>query len=574
MYAKKRRSLSSTWALVRPYWKSEEKWYSLLILAVVVLLTVGQVQLDVIYNRWNAAFYNSLQDRNLTEFLHQLRRWGAILFASVSMYIYKDYLLQLVQLRWRRWLTDHYMGRWLDKSTAYGLELNGSSIDNPDQRIAEDIRDFTAQTIGIPLGLLGASVRIFAFVSVLWQLSGTIALLGIHIAGYMVWIAIAYASVGSVITHFVGRKLISLNFVHQQREADLRFSLVRIREFASEIALSSGQEYERVRLSSKLRLVAEVILRTMRRTRRLNWATMTYSSCAAVFPYVVTAPRYFSGALKLGGVVQTAGAFANVQSSLSWFVGAYSSLASWKATTDRLIGFEAGLQHSAATAKTIAKAITNNDSPAHAVHIRNLRTWLPNGITLETSFSLDVLPGRRYLLQGPSGCGKSTLLKSIAGVWPHFSGEISVPDNTRVLFLPQNPYLPISALSSATIYPSFSDAVSQVAISETLHLCGLTHLLSQISTERNWEQELSPGELQRIQFARALLLKPDWLFMDEPTSALDKPSEYMLFELLLSTLPNAGVVTVSHHPDVKQFHHQTLMLGSTLTLSTDGNLEA
>ena len=553
--------LVRAWQLAAPFWRSRESRPALALLLGVIGLTLGAVWLNVQFNSWNSAFYNSLQARDSAAFGHQLLIFSGLAAAFIVAAVYRLYLNQLLQMRWRKWMTDKLLGRWLEGGTQYRLRFaDGGSPDNPDQRIAEDVRLFVSSTLELSLGLLNAVVTLVSFAGILWALSGDYVLPigdGIRIPGFMLWAALLYSVAGSWLIHRLGRPLTRLNAEQQRREADFRFGLVRAREHGEAIALSRSEADEQARLKGAFDLLLDNWLALVLRIKRLTWFSSGYGQLAVVFPFLAAAPRYFSGGIELGGLMQTAQAFDQVQGATSWFVDAYASLAEWFATIDRLSGFEAAI---AATHAQAARSRIQRRAGADEVRIEDLETRRPDGSVMGTLGSLSLSPGEHTLIGGPSGIGKSTLLRALAGLWPHGSGSLQVPAEADSLFLPQQPYLPAGtlreALGEATDTP---DARLQAAL-ESVHLA---ELAGQLEVRRDWGRELSPGEQQRLAFARILLRRPRWVFLDEATSALDETIEARLYELLRRELPDTTVVSVAHRSSLARHHQRQVWLGAS-----------
>ncbi|MBX3684515.1 MAG: ABC transporter ATP-binding protein/permease [Rhodocyclaceae bacterium] len=553
--------LVRAWQLAAPFWRSRESRPALALLLGVIGLTLGAVWLNVQFNSWNSAFYNSLQARDSAAFGHQLLIFSGLAAAFIVAAVYRLYLNQLLQMRWRKWMTDKLLGRWLEGGTQYRLRFaDGGSPDNPDQRIAEDVRLFVSSTLELSLGLLNAVVTLVSFAGILWALSGDYVLPigdGIRIPGFMLWAALLYSVAGSWLIHRLGRPLTRLNAEQQRREADFRFGLVRAREHGEAIALSRSEADEQARLKGAFGLLLDNWLALVLRIKRLTWFSSGYGQLAVVFPFLAAAPRYFSGGIELGGLMQTAQAFDQVQGATSWFVDAYASLAEWFATIDRLSGFEAAI---AATHAQAARSRIQRRAGADEVRIEDLETRRPDGSVMGTLGSLSLSPGEHTLIGGPSGIGKSTLLRALAGLWPHGSGSLQVPAEADSLFLPQQPYLPAGtlreALGEATDTP---DARLQAAL-ESVHLA---ELAGQLEVRRDWGRELSPGEQQRLAFARILLRRPRWVFLDEATSALDETIEARLYELLRRELPDTTVVSVAHRSSLARHHQRQVWLGAS-----------
>lgn len=550
---KERIDRRAIWRLIQPYWVSEEKWRARGLLLAIVALALGMVYLEVLFNTWNREFYNALETKNYQVFVEQLWRFSYLAFIFIAVAIYRIYLTQSLQMRWRVWMTKQYMARWLDHQAYYRIEQKHAA-DNPDQRIAEDLNFLTSGTLSLSLGLLSSVVTLLSFIGILWSVSGPISfLLGaqeITVPGYMVWFAIAYAGIGSAIVGLVGWPLIGKNFYQQRFEADFRFGLIRVRENAEAVALYRGEAQEQAQLDSRFQRIRDNWWGIMRTTKTLNLVSTFYSQFANIFPFLMAAPRYFSGAITLGGLMQISSAFGQVQGALSWFITAFSDLAAWKASVNRLAGFHAAVD--AVHADVDGVVVTQNN--VGAILIDQLRLDLPDGSPLAVTFTADIQTGQRILVAGPSGCGKSTLLRALAGIWPYGSGNIEIPKSWKLLFLPQKSYLPIGTLRAAIAYPASEKTYTDLAIQHYLDLCKLPHLQPQLDQADNWSQRLSPGEQQRVAFVRALLMRPDVLFMDEASSALDTETEDLVYQLLLQDLPEAAMVSVAHRENVAKYH--------------------
>jgi putative ATP-binding cassette transporter len=563
MYAKSARLLRDVWALARAYWFSEERWSARGLLLLIILLNLGIVFLSVMINDWNRLLYNALQEYNAAAFLHQMLRFSVIAVFWVATQIYRVYLRQMLEMRWRRWMTAQYVGRWLAARTYYRLQLEGGATDNPDQRITEDLRDFTVGTLTLGIGLMESIVTLVSFAAILWGLSGTLTIpiggFEIAIPGYMLWGALIYSVIGTWLTHLIGRPLIGLQFNRQRVEADFRFALVRFRENAESVALYGGEVREQRSFAALFTHVLSNWWQVMRRNKRLGIFTFGFGQAALIFPYLLAAPRYFVHVIELGPVMQTIDAFSQVQSAMSWFVDAYSALAEWKATVDRLTSFTAAMTRIEASAAEAA-AIHVEPAPSADITVRGLELAVPGGHVLMSDASLTLRAGESLLLSGPSGSGKSTLFRAIAGIWPYGAGTIERPTAARLLFLPQKPYLPLGTLREVLTYPAPVEGLTDAMIVEALRACELSQLVDRLDERQHWAQLLSPGEQQRIAFARALLMKPDWLFLDEASAALDEALENRLYQLLPGRLPATTVVSIGHRPSLRAFHARQVEL--------------
>jgi putative ATP-binding cassette transporter len=567
-----RRTAASAWALTRPYFVSEQRWVACGLLAAVVALNLAFVYLAVLFNQWNQVFYDSLQEKNSVVFWEQLWRFCYLAFIYIVIAVYKFYLSQLLEIRWRAWLTQQFLTRWLSDQAFYVMELarfgpaQGAQADNPDQRIQEDIGQFTAMTLGLAMGLLHAVVTLASFVGILWALSGDFGFsLGgsdYSIPGFMVWMALLYCGVGSVLTHYIGRSQIALNFQQQRLEADFRHHLIRVREYSESIALDGGAHNENQRLRGRFDDVLGNFMRLLRAQKNLVWFTSFFGQAAVVFPFVVAAPRFFSGAIKLGDLMQISSAFGQVQGAMSWFVDSYSSLATWRATTDRLTGFSSSLASIARGARAggVAPLSVAGAGADSGVQADAVRVCLPDGSLMLAADGLRALAGERVLLQGPSGSGKSSLFRTLAGIWPFASGTVQrSPD---AMFIPQRPYFPNGALREALAYPELSTRYSDAQLQQALTDAQLPALVGDLDRQAAWGQTLSGGEQQRLAIARVLLKRPAWVFADEATSALDDAAQAAVYAQLvaMTTERGGGMVSIAHRDGLAAFHTRVWVL--------------
>ncbi len=571
------------WTLSLPYFQSNEKWKARGLLAAIVALNLGTVYMLVLLNDWNRTFYDALQNKDQPVFWRQLGVFSWIAAGIIAVSVYKFYLTQLLEMRWRRWMTTEYLHRWLSGHAFYQLELaqfvqSGPNIsgadnslqkpaDNPDQRIQEDVNQFTSYTLSLTMGLLNAVVTLVSFIGILWTLSGSFGFSfdgqNYTVPGFMVWMALLYCVLGSVVAHFIGRPLVALNFQQQRLEADFRHHMVRVREYSESIALDKGGPVEQTLLEARFSSVLTNYWQLLRTQKNLLWFTTSFGQVAIVFPMVVAAPRFFSGAIQLGDLMQVASAFGRVQDSLSWFVDNYDRLATWSATADRLTSFETSL--ATLQAPSMADAMSQSIDEGEGLSAQKLDLQLANGNTLFTVANLALHPGDHVLLSGPSGSGKSTLFRTLAGIWPWASGAINRPADfaEKAMFLPQRPYLPQGCLRDALAYPEpaihYSDDVLQQALRDAL----LPELVGRLDEEAAWNMRLSGGEQQRLAIARVLLKKPHWLFADEATSALDEAAEAILYKHLLATVAqsNGAIVSIAHRASVKAFHERSWTVG-------------
>lgn len=554
-----RKNAQVLWALFKGYWNSEEKWKARGLLAVVIGLNFATVYLLVKINSWYNEFYNALQNYQEELFWPLVGEFTALAFLYIFIAVYAVYLRQMLQIKWRTWMTEKYIARWMKGQVYYRLQVLRSDTDNPDQRISEDINQFVNLTLQLLIGFLKQLTTLAAFSVVLWNLSGAFTVpLGSYsfeIYGYMFWFSLVYSVVGTVLVHLVGRKLIGLNFDQQRYEADFRFNMMRVRENSESVAFYGGEAPETAGFKERFAKVISNYWQLMKQTKILNFYVNGYAQLAVIVPLVLASPQYFSGAMALGGLMQTVSAFGRVQDALSYFVDSYDVIAQLAAVVHRLSGFTEHMEE----VSSIEGNVSRERTRSREVELRGLDVNLPDGQVLLKDCSVELPRGGRLLVTGSSGCGKSTLLRTLAGIWPFGKGRMSIPEDHKVLFLPQKPYLPLGSLRRALYYP-LSAYGSEEQLREALEKVGLSHLVKELDQVDDWSRILSLGEQQRLAFARVLLVKPQWLFLDEATSALDEPREQEMYELLKKELPETGIISVGHRSTLYAQHERELRL--------------
>lgn len=548
-------SLKSFWNLLTPYWTSKDSLVSWFILILIIALTAGSVYIATAINSWYRSFWDALEQYNLPEFKHELIIFCILATIHVLVTVYNSFLKSRLAIRWRAWLTNKVLNEWLSKDTYYKMQLSDKNTDNPDQRIADDLNLFVSATIVLILGTCTDLALMITFGVVLWNLSGSVdlELWGHSFSlpdGYMCYLAIAYAVLGTSVTFILGRPLVKLNFRQQRYEADFRFSLIRVRENSESIAMYKGQQEEGRFLNLKFFDVVKNYILLINCQKRLGFLTLGYAQLAVIFPILIAAPLYFAKIITLGTIMQISSAFGRVQDALSTLVTNFSSWAEWKAVVDRLALFFDGIQRTE-DLKTLP--IDHEHAP---FKITNFEVRDPSGRVLISNLNFSLDYGESLLIQGHSGCGKSTLLKSLCGIWPYAKGKIEIKDQDKMLFLSQKPYLPQGSLAQCAFYPQ--SVGNKEELKSLLKVVGLEHLVDKIDLVDQWSHILSLGEMQRIAILRALLLKPKVLFLDEASSALDVKNEKLCYELLFENLASSIIISVGHRVTLTNLHANIL----------------
>jgi vitamin B12/bleomycin/antimicrobial peptide transport system ATP-binding/permease protein len=562
METSKRSILREVWRIARPYWFSEERWVARGLLAAILAMNLIQVWINVRLNSWRNDFYNALQNYDKAAFFYQIGLFALLAGAFILLLVFGTYLQQMLQIRWRRWMTDVYLREWLANKTYYRLQLTGDITDNPDQRISEDLNFFPAQTLNLSLGLLTNVVQAVSFSFILWELSGPLVVpFGswgtVSIPGYLFWAVVLYTAIATWLAIRLGRPLINLNFAQQRFEADFRFSLVRLRENTESVAFYGGEERERDIFDARFRNVFQNFVAIMKRTLILGFAQFGSAQAAVVFPYLVAAPRYFGERLKLGEIQQVADAFIQLQGSLAYIISSYNDIATWLAVVRRLSTFRDSIDWIQAEAQRSHPIAIERQGQGIAVD--DLALDLPDGTPLLEHLNLEAAPGQAVLIKGPTGTGKSTLLRAIAGLWPFGQGHVRL-DKGRAFFLPQKPYIPLGDLRHALVYPDAGAEVPRERLVDVLRQVGLGRFAAELDKPDMWAQRLSGGEQQRLAVARVLLAEPQTIFLDEATSALDEEGEAELYRLLKEAPWRPTIVSVGHRSTLRAFHDSILPL--------------
>jgi putative ATP-binding cassette transporter len=533
-----------------------------LFLAFIVILNVIQVYLTVIFNFWNNRFYTAMQDKNQPAFWGELAFFGIVATFWITRGLIELFATEFFKVRWRRWMTDRYVGQWLSNKTHYKLAVTGHQSDNPDQRISEDVRDFIDKGFDFYINIFNTILTLYAFVQILWMISNEFpySVAGfdlVNIPGYLVWGALIVSVIVTFGSHYLGRPLVGLFFQKQRLEADFRYALVRVRENSEQIALLDGEGVERTGLADNFQRVFRNTIDIVIRRIKLGCFNLAYSQALNVLPFVFLAPAYFATAsMKLGALTQTSEAFGNVQQSFSFFITNYRDLAEFKSMVNRLTNFDKAIKHAEESAVGGIELIAGAANAM--VSSQGLNVNLPTGKKLIQNATVSFPKGVSTLVTGPSGSGKTTLFRAIAGIWPFGSGKINAPADENIMLLPQQTYMPLGTLRAALTYPLPDTAFSQEVIEAALEQVGLGNFTARLDTSENWAGVLSGGEKQRVSIVRALLRKPAWLFLDEATSALDEKSEGDLYRLLREALPGATIVSIGHRASLAAYHERRL----------------
>jgi putative ATP-binding cassette transporter len=530
-------------------------------IAILIAINLGQVALNVRLSFFSRDMYNALEAKDAAAFWYQLFVIFTPLAAVFVIIALTEVLLQnVLTIRWRAFLNNYYVSEWLGDGAHYRMQLTSRGADNPDQRISEDLRKFVESTYSLSLGLMNQAATLVSFVAILWTISAGFTFPGTdyEVPGLLVWVCAGYALLGTWITHLIGRPLIGLNFQQERVEANYRFSLARLREYPEQIALLSGELAEKESLSRRFGQIVDNYMRIVIRLIKLNTFTSAYFQANSVVPFILTAPYYFVGKITLGQMTQVVGAFSRVETALTYFITIYTTLADYKAVLDRLTTFEGAIASAQRIGGESKLAVT--PAPGGELRLKNLNVRLPDGSALMHANGLAFRPGERTLMTGPSGSGKSTLFRAIAGIWPFGEGEVLVPEGQSMMLLPQRPYIPIGTLREAVTYPGRTDAYSDQEIADALRVAKLPQIADRLDEERAWGQTLSLGEQQRLAVARALLAKPDWLFLDEATAALDEPTEAEIYKIIKEKLPETTVVSIGHRSTLLDYHDRRIDL--------------
>lgn len=565
--APRRSFFAQFWRIVRGYYTSPgDRRRAWLLTIAVIVLTLVQIAVQLRFNIWNRDFFNALEIRDRAAFFGQFWLLLLLLLAAMASAVAQLWAKQMLALDWRRWLVHSLQSRWLEGGLHYRLNFTPDAADNPDQRISENTRWATAMAVDLLVGLLGSLLTLVSFLGILWTLSGPL-----HVAfgaseftvpGYMVWAALLYALVGSVLTLFLGGPLVNINVRRNQAESDHRFALIRMRENSEAIAMIRGEADEDRALRTTFRRVVDVMKQLYGRERALMYLTSAYGLAAGVVPIVVASPRYFAGAITLGVLMQITQAFLEVTRSLNWFVEKFPLLADWRSHVERVAALEDTFEaaENLEADQTIHLVTGPTEDGREVLAFRYLQVGHPDGNVVIQDATAEIAAGEKVLIVGESGTGKSTLFRAIAGLWPWGSGEIRTPPREKMMFMPQRPYIPLGTLRAALAYPASPKRFADAAMVAALQRCGLPHLVGRLDEEERWDRVLSLGEQQRLAFARLLLHRPRWVFLDEATAALDEENQDTMMRLFREELADSALISIGHRPGLDAYHDRTLHL--------------
>ncbi|MDH0044532.1 ABC transporter ATP-binding protein/permease [Pseudomonas juntendi] len=543
---------SQFWQLAGPYFSYKRSWRPLLVFALLLVLTLFSVRLNVLFSFWYNGFYSALQGLDQGAFWYLLGVFAVLASIHVLRSLCSFYVNQAFSITWRVWLTERLTRDWMHGDAYYRGQFLAEPIDNPDQRIELDVNAFVSNSLSLALGAVSALVSLVAFTGILWGLSAPLAVAGVEIPRAMVFAVYLYVVVATWIAFRLGQPLIRLNFLNEKLTANFRYALMRLRENAENVAFYQGAEVERGTLLGRFAALIVNAWALVFRNLKFSGFNLGGSQVAVVFPFILQAPRFFSGAIKLGDVMQTSQAFGQVQDALSFFRESYDEFAQYRATLDRLTGFlDANAQ-----ARVLPRVLTAEQ--AHALQIADLKVLRPDGHALITDLNLSLQAGQALLIKGPSGSGKTTLLRALAGLWPYAEGEVRRPLGHQALFLSQRPYLPLGDLRTVIAYPAVGQPEDQARMQQVLHQVNLGHLAERLEVSCDWAHILSVGEQQRLAFARVLFNRPQVVFLDESTSAMDEGLEHALYALLRSEMPGALLISVGHRSTLAGFHTHRL----------------
>ncbi|WP_372822370.1 ABC transporter ATP-binding protein/permease [Pseudomonas parafulva] len=540
------------WQLAGDYFSFRRSWRPLLVFALLLFLALFSVRMNVLFSFWYNGFYSALQGLDQTAFWYLLGVFAVLATIHVLRSLFNYYVTQSFNIHWRVWLTERLTADWMHGDAYYRGQFLEEPVDNPDQRIELDVNAFVTGSVSLALGAVSALVSLVAFTGILWGLSAPLTVAGVEVPRAMVFAVYVYVLIATWIAFRLGRPLIRLNFLNEKLTANFRYALMRLRENAENIAFYQGAQVERGTLLGRFFALIGNVWALVWRSLKFDGFNLGVSQVAVVFPFILQAPRFFSGAIKLGDVMQTSQAFGQVQDSLSFFRESYDTFASYRATLDRLTGFLDANQQASELPHVATRELPR------ALDIAGLQVLRPDGHRLIADLSLNLQAGQALLIKGPSGSGKTTLLRALAGLWPYAEGAVARPLGAQALFLSQRPYLPLGDLRTAIAYPAQVGQEQDARMQQALRQVNLAHLAERLEESRDWTRILSIGEQQRLAFARVLFNQPHVVFLDESTSAMDEGLEHALYSLLRNEMPETLLVSVGHRSTLAGFHSHRL----------------
>lgn len=541
------------WQFAGGYLSPKRSVKPLLFFLLIVALTLVSVRISLVYSEWYNNMYTSLQEFNQAVFWQQMGLFCVIAACAVSTSLASYYIEQRFIISWIAWLNDELTNKWMTNRAYYKTQYLSANLDNPDQRIQQDVQSYVKTTLSLSTGVIDAVTSMISYTILLWGLAGPMLVLGVEIPHMMVFLVFAYVVFTTLIAFWLGRPLIHLNFANERLNANYRYSLIRVKEYAESIAFYAGEKVEQNQLYRQFRAVINNMWNIVFRTLKFSGFNLIVSQISVVFPLLIQVGRYFEKQIKLGDLMQTLQVFGKLHTNLSFFRNSYDTFAGYKATLDRLTGFTYAIDMANRESETDIRN-SENDVIFKGLSIKN-----PFGRMLINNVNLTLPQGASLLIQGDSGVGKTTLLRTAAGLWSYSQGTVYCPLDSQ-LFLAQKNYLPQGDLSTALAYPKNSADIDRTLAEEILRKVQLGHLIERLEQEQDWTRILSLGEQQRLAFGRLLLHKPKVAFLDEATASMDEGLEDAMYRLLKSELPNMTLISVGHRSTLKRYHRQQLQI--------------
>jgi len=542
------------WLLAKGYLTPTRTLQPIIYFVIIVFFNLLSVRLDILFSEWYKAMYNALQKMEESIFWIQMIVFCVLATVHMANVLLTYYLTQRFTIQWRTWLNEQMVEKWTNNQAYYKTQYVYNQLDNPDQRIQQDVQSYVSSSISFATGVISAVVSIVAFTIILWGLAGPMTIAGITIPHAMVYFVFMYVLVTSVFAFKIGRPLINLNFANERLTANYRYSLIRIKEYAESIAFFRGEKMEKSVLFQQFDRIIQNVWQMVFRTLKLSGFNFVVSQVSVIFPFIIQASRYFSKQIELGDLIQTAQAFGKVQAALSFFRNSYDDFAGYRAVLDRLTGFHTAIEQANQTSNIVIQPTET------AVEFENLTVNKPTGEALIKNLNLHLPQGSSLLIKGPSGSGKTTLLRTIAGLWAYSEGTVRCPQHD-VLFLSQKPYLPQGRLIDALFYPQVApEDVDLAKAAQIMQQVQLGHLAEKLTQENDWTRVLSLGEQQRLSFARVLMHKPLAAFLDEATASMDEGLEDAMYRLLRKELPQTTIISVGHRSTLQTHHQQHLLI--------------